>query len=85
MIAASTAKHLGWLAVNPEHQRALRLTDLDRLIADRLVHNDDRGDWRLTSRGRRELSRYRCKLRTDLSTALNRLAAARAGSQQLST
>ena len=85
MIASRTARQLGWLAIHPEDQRALRLPDMDRLIADRLVHNDNAGDWRLTPRGRRELSRYRCDLRTRLSTALAQVAAMRTASQQLST
>ena len=85
MITSRTAKHLGWLQLNPEHQRSLRLADMDRLIEHRLVHNDAAGDWRLTPRGRRELSRYRCDLRDRLSTTLARLAAMRAASQHLST
>ena len=85
MISQRTAKHLGWLQLNPEHQRSLRLADMDRLIEHRLVHNDADGDWRLTPRGRRALSRYRCELRTRLSTALAQVAAMKAASQHLST
>ncbi len=85
MISRRTAKHLAWLHVDPELQVALRMPDLDALISDRLVRNDVRGDWRLTQRGRRELSRYRCDLRDRLSTALARAAAVASASQHLST
>ena len=85
MISRKTAKHLGWLQVDPEHQVGLRMHHLDALMTDRLIHNDNAGDWRLTQRGRRELSRYRCDLRDRLTAALARAAAVRSPSQHLST
>ena len=35
MIASRTARQLGWLAIDPEHQRALRLSAVFMMVASR--------------------------------------------------